>query len=179
MELRFFCIRLLFPDSKKRQSHQRSLTREFSGITAFSEIVHSVILPAPSSDSYMSLRFCLDMHIQIQCGSHGSMSKYFGQGLGIEAMLHPATGKLMPESMDFNGGNSTGFQQCCISALDYPRLHASGSSRQNICGAIFTKTFRIKQQLAWQWNFPVGMFCLRRTDIQNGFGNFPVSGLAV
>lgn len=43
------------------------------------------------------------MHIQIQCGSHGSMSKYFGQGLGIEAMFHPATGKLMPESMDFNG----------------------------------------------------------------------------
>ena len=87
-------------------------------------------------------------------------------------MLYPATGELMPESMDFNGGNSTGFQQCCISALDYPRLHASGSSRQNICGAIFTKTFRIKQQLVWQWNFPVGMFCLRRAYIQNGFWNF-------
>ena len=78
----------------------------------------------------------------------------------------------MPESMDFNWGNSTCFQQRCISALDYPWLHASGSSRQNICGAIFAKTFRIKQQLVWQWNFPVGMFCLQRTDIQNGFWDF-------
>ncbi len=29
-----------------------------------------------------------------------------------------------------------------------------------------------KKQLVWQWNFPVGMFCLRRTDIQNGFWDF-------
>ena len=76
-------------------------------------------------------------------------------GEGKSTFMSIVTGKLMPESMDFNGGNSTGFQQCCISALDYPRLHASGSSRQNICGAIFTKTFRIKQQLVWQRNFPV------------------------
>ena len=77
----------------------------------------------------------------------------------------------MPESVDFNGEFHM-FSAMLLSALDDPRFHASGSSRQNICGAIFAKTFRIKQQLVWQWNFPVGMFCLRRAYIQNGFGDF-------
>ena len=63
------------------------------------------------------------------------------------------------------------FSEKGISALDYPWLHASGSSRQNICGAILENVSH-KTAACLAMEFPCWNVLSLWGHIQNGFLGF-------